>query len=135
MAARDKTVPKTLRLVASEVRRAARLRPFFPEATSEADMARLIFLRGLLVLEAEVVGAGGTPPPGQSEAALVGMLTPRMLAVVALLARHGKLPHLAVAGGGPTASALVPPKPLTNDADTVDASADADMQSLGADFL
>lgn len=133
---RRQTAVKSIRLTSEELRRAARIHPFFPEATSAADMYRTIFLRGLLVLEAEVVGSGGTPPPGQSEAALVGMLTPRMLAVVALLARHGKLPHLDVAGGGPSAAALAPPKPLTDDGiGTVDASADADMQSLGADFL
>ena len=119
-----------------EIRRAARLQRFFPESASEADFHRTIFLRGLLVLEAEVVGAGGPPPPGQSEAALVGILIPRILTVLALLERHGKLPRPAVAGGGPSEAAPTTLQPPTDDGiDMVDASADDDMQSLGADFL
>ena len=133
---RRPTAVKSIRLTSEEIRRAARLQRFFPEAASEADFHRTIFLRGLLVLEAEVVGAGGPPPPGQSEAALVGMLTPRILTVLALLERHGKLPRLAGASGGPNEAAPPATQPKTDDEiDMVDAGAADDMQSLGADFL
>lgn len=93
-----RTMVKGLRLTPAELRRASRLRPFFPEAGTEADFTRLIYLRGLLLLEAEVAGAGGGAPPGQREADLAAIVLPRILAALQLLERAGRLPHPA---GGP----------------------------------
>jgi hypothetical protein len=128
-----RTTVKGIRLTAQEVRRAGRLRAFFPEAGEEADFNKLVYLRGLVLLEAEVAGAGGGLPPGQTEESLSTIILPRILSVLGLLGRVGKLPQVYP---------LVPPTERTETAGanegelTIDPSAADDVAGLGGgDFL
>jgi hypothetical protein len=126
----SRTMPKGVRLSEDELRRVARLLPKFPEVSSESDMLRYIFLRGLLLLEADLVGAGNVPPPEMTEELLVSMLLPRMLGALTLLERHGKLPQRE---SHPVQAALVPALPPVPG--TVVEEVGEDMENLGADFL
>lgn len=131
-----RTTTKGIRLTPAELHRAARLRDFFPEVGEEAELHKLVFLRGLLLLEAEVAGAGGGTPPGISEAELGTIVLPRILAVLQLLGRLGKIPPLLGAGDwSPPSLEQRLDAPLEQVDGAIDATAAQDIERIGSDFL
>lgn len=126
-----RTTVKGVRLTPQELKRAERVRGFYPEATEEAAFTRLVYLRGLLLIEAEVAAAGGGLPPGHSAASLAALAMPRVLPALQLLAAQGVLPGLVVVAGAP-----LPPPAGDGELIDIEASAADDVADLGAaDFL
>jgi hypothetical protein len=72
------------------------VRPFFPEADSEGELAYRLWRRGLEVTLAEAVSLGVVPPPGITEAELASLVAQRLLLSVPLLRRTGKLALLGL---------------------------------------
>lgn len=76
-----RTQTKGIRLTEAEVARARALAPLHPAASSEAELLRVIFVRGLLVEEAGLA-ATGVVPMGMTEAQLAaGVLAPVLAAL------------------------------------------------------
>lgn len=122
----SRTSTRGIRLTEAELKRARRLAGLHPAATSEADLLRTIFLRGLLIEEAAQVEISG-PPPGMSESQLAaGVLAPVLTALL-FLARMGVVPQAVQA---PAASAQTPASPVD-----LDESAADDVSGLGGAFL
>jgi hypothetical protein len=123
-----RTVPKTIRLTVGELARAQRLIALHPAAGSDADLLRTIFLRGLLLEEAQLAAVGDLPP-GMTETQLTaGVLAP-VLAALQFLTRLGVVPQLALAASG-----MVPELPAAP-VETLDPMAAEAVSGLGSAFL
>jgi hypothetical protein len=74
----------------------AMVRPFFPDAASESELAYRLWRRGLEVTLGELVGLGAALPPGASEELIAGLVAQRLLLCVPLLRRTGTLALLGL---------------------------------------
>lgn len=129
------TSVKSVRLLPQEVERFARLKRFYPEAASESDMIKLATVRGLALLEAEVVASGGGVSKGMTEEDLASVILPRILPALTWLARMGRLPHLLAAPIPASKAVTDDRKEADNALDEIDPNAADDIGGLGGDFL
>lgn len=110
------------------------VRPFFPEATSEGELAYRLWRRGLELALAEAVGIGAQLPPGVTEQQLANLAAQRLLLSVPLLRQTGVLALLGVVDSASTLSSATPIiAPAPDDIDT--RAADAISSLGGGDFL
>lgn len=72
------------------------VRPLFPEADTEAELAYRLWRRGLEGSLAEAASFGVALPPGGSEELIAGLVAQRLLLAVPLLRRTGKLSILGL---------------------------------------
>lgn len=129
------SAPKSVRFGLEELRRLERLRRFFPEATNEADLIRIAFQRGLILMEAEVAGAGGGVADGLTEEQLAVIALPRMFSALNWLGRLGYLPHLAMAPPMSAPTRIADSVEPNVDTLAFDPAAADDIGGLGGDFL
>ncbi len=122
----SRTSTRGIRLTEAELKRARRLAGLHPAATSEADLLRTIFLRGLLIEEAAQAEIDGSPP-GMSESQLAAGLLAPVLTALQFLARMGVIPQAVQA---PAASAQTPTSPVDLDESAADI-----ISGLGGAFL
>ena len=109
------------------------VRPFFPEHTSEGELAYRLWRRGLELALAEAASVGAAFPAGTSEEQIVSLVAQRLLLCLPLLRRSGMLYLLEVAVGSvvpePSASH---PAAASSEVDTIDESAAKVISGLGA---
>ncbi len=144
------TTSKGVRLTPHELERLNRLRPFFPEAATEAEMIRFATQRGLALMEAEVAASGGGMPSGIREEDLATIILPRIIVTVLWLTRIGRLDGVApapVSGGTIDATTIDAttidattidadaPQETEEEAFVIDPSAAGDIDALGGEFL
>lgn len=122
-----------LRVPPDDERLLALVQPYLPEADSAGELAYRLWRRGLELTLAELAGLGVMLPLGLSEEQLATLSAQRVVALLPLLRRTGKL---ALLGLEQPAQEQVPViAALTTEA-AIDASATAAISSLGAaDFL
>jgi hypothetical protein len=114
------------------------VRPLFPEADSEGELAYRLWRRGLELTLAEGAGLGATLPAHSSEELIASLVVQRLLLCMPLLRRTQKL---ALLGLEETSSLVrsvgAPAVPLTvTDTETIDASASDAIADLGgSNFL
>ncbi len=72
------------------------VRPFFPDITSEGELAYRLWHRGLEVTLGELAGLGATLPLGMSEELLASLVAQRLLLCLPLLRRTGTLGLLGI---------------------------------------
>lgn len=114
----------------------AAVRPFFPEAGSEGELAYRLWRRGLELSVAELVGLGVALPPGTSEELIASLVAQRLLLCVPLLRRAGMLPLLGLAAPPPAEPSTVARTQAAPEADVIDAGAADAVTGLGAaEFL
>ena len=122
-----------LRVPPDDERLLAMVRPYLPEADSAGELAYRLWRRGLELTLAELAGLGAMLPAELSEEQLATLSAQRVVSLLPLLRRTGKLALLGLeqaaqerqpAIGAPTADTAI------------DASATAAISSLGGgDFL
>lgn len=108
------------------------VRPFFPEVETEGELAYRLWRRGLELTLAELAALGTTLPAGLSEEQLATLSAQRVVLLLPLLRRTGKLHHL---GLEPLAS--FPPQPLPSALPIAidEAAASVIVDLGGAEFL
>lgn len=122
-----------LRVPPDDERLLALVQPYLPEADSAGELAYRLWRRGLELTLAELAGLGATLPTGLSEEQLATLSAQRVVAVLPLLRRTGKL---ALLGLEQPAQGHAPPIATPTAETTIDASASVAISSLGAaDFL
>jgi hypothetical protein len=112
-------------------------RPFFPDATSEGELAYRLWRRGLEVTLAELIGLGAALPPDASEELIASLVAQRLLLCVPLLRRTGKLALLGLAVAAAHDNVPTPDVAVASLAgDLIDESAAITVAGLGgSDFL
>jgi hypothetical protein len=108
------------------------VRPLFPEADSEGDLAYRLWRRGLELTLAEFAGLDIKLPPEITEEILATLAAQRLLLCLPLLRRTGKLVLLGIESATALAMPTSPPDGPA-DIDTAAASTIAGMG--GSDFL
>lgn len=122
-----------LRVPPDDERLLALVQPYLPEADSAGELAYRLWRRGLELTLAELAGLGVTLPLGLSEEQLATLSAQRVVALLPLLRRTGKL---ALLGLEQPAQEQVPTIATPTEDTAIDASATAAISSLGAaDFL
>lgn len=125
-----RTTVKSIRLGDEEVSQVASAwRKMFPEASTESDVIRLIFLRGLQLTQAEIAGLTGEAPNGIDEKELALLLVQRVLHVMPLLKRAGYAQTLDIGskeGGAQTTE---------GETYIIEASAANSVEELGGEIL
>lgn len=114
------------------------VRPLFPEADSEGELAYRLWRRGLELSLAEAGGLGAELPPGMTERHLASLVAQRLLLCMPLLRRTGMLGLLENEAAAPGRLALAEGNSPTiaTGAEALDASASDAIAGLGgADFL
>lgn len=114
------------------------VRPFFPEADSEGELAYRLWRRGLEVTLAEAVGSGAALPTEITEEGLAALVAQRLLLCLPLLRRTGTLSLLGLdAGHQERLLTAESHRPLNSTApDTIDLRAAEVIAALGGnDFL
>lgn len=113
------------------------VRPLFPEATSEGEVAYRLWRRGLELTLAEFVSLGAPPPPGESERLLANLVARRLLLCLPLLRRTGTLSLLGLETPYPATvtSVSAPPNEPSATAAIDTSAADAITALGGSDFL
>ncbi len=107
------------------------VRPFFPDADSEGDLAYRLWRRGLELTLAELVGLSAALPPELTEETLATLTAQRLLLALPLLRRTGKVALLGMEL--PKLSREVVGRPVDG---TIDATAATTIAGLGGnDFL
>jgi hypothetical protein len=110
------------------------VRPFFPEADSEGELAYRLWRRGLELALAEAVGLGAQLPPGVTEQHLATLAAQRLLLSVPLLRQTGVLALLGSIDSAATLSSATPI--IAPDPDDINTRAADTISSLGGgDFL
>jgi len=114
------------------------VRPFFPEADTEGELAYRLWRRGLDVTLAEAVGVGASLPPGISEEGIARLAIQRLLLCLPLFRRTNLLALL----GLEIAPSISPPDieaklaSISGPEEPVDEHAAAAIMSLGgSEFL
>lgn len=122
-----------LRVPPDDERLLAMVQPYLPEADSAGELAYRLWRRGLELTLAELAGLGAVLPAGLSEEQLATLSAQRVVLLLPLLRRTGKLALL----GLEQAAQQQLPAIATPTADTaIDASAAAAVSNLGGgDFL
>lgn len=122
-----------LRVPPDDERLLAMIQPYLPEADSAGELAYRLWRRGLELTLAELAGLGAALPTGLSEEQLATLSAQRVVALLPLLRRTGKLALLGLEQPVQEQLSAI----ATPTADTaIDASASAAISSLGAaDFL
>jgi hypothetical protein len=103
------------------------VRPLFPEADSEGDLAYRLWRRGLELTLAELAGLGITLPPELSEDLLATLVAHRLLLCLPLLRRTGTLALL----GSELAPALAMPISPPDGSADIDTAAAATIAGMG----
>jgi hypothetical protein len=111
------------------------VRPLFPEADSEGELAYRIWRRGLELALAEMAGLGGRLPAETSEEALAMLTAQRLLLCLPLLRRTGKLALFGVEAS-PGEQVSLPSTAAASPDQAIDSGAADAITSLGgSDFL
>lgn len=122
-----------LRITGQDEELLSLVRPFFPDADSEGDLAYRLWRRGLEITLAELVSVGVALPAGVAEDYIATLVAQRIALCLPLLQRSGRLALLGLD------SALPPAIPLRLSSDEpadIDAAAAVTIVSLGgSDFL
>lgn len=122
-----------LRVPPDDERLLAMIQPYLPEADSASELAYRLWRRGLELTLAELAGLGATLPLGLSEEQLATLSAQRVVALLPLLRRTGKL---ALLGLEQPSQQQIPAIAAPTAETAIDASATAAISSLGAaDFL
>ena len=122
-----------LRVPPDDERLLAMIQPYLPEADSAGELAYRLWRRGLELTLAELAGLGATLPSGLSEEQLATLSAQRVVAILPLLRRTGKL---ALLGLEQPAQQQVPAIAAPTADTAIDASAAAAVSNLGGgDFL
>lgn len=114
------------------------VRPFFPEAETEGELAYRLWRRGLDVTLAEIVGVGALLPPGVSEEGVARLAVQRLLLCLPLFRRTNLLALLGLELAHETSPLDTEAKPTSihDLEEPVDEHAAAAIMSLGgSDFL
>jgi hypothetical protein len=114
------------------------VRPFFPEAETEGELAYRLWRRGLDVTLAEIVGVGALLPPGVSEEGVARLAVQRLLLCLPLFRRTNLLALLGLELARQTSPLDMEAKPasIRDLEEPVDERAAAAIMSLGgSDFL
>lgn len=114
-----------LRITAHDEALLAVIRPLFPEAASEGELAYRLWRRGLEVSLAEAASLGATLPPGMTEELLAGLVAQRLLLCLPLLRRTGTLALLGHDAAPPT-------RPSVSESHQAGTGAPADRIDTGA---
>lgn len=126
-----------LRITSQDEAFLAVVRPFFPEAASESELAYRLWRRGLELALAEVASIGAALPPGTTEEALASLVAQRLLLTLPLLRRTGRLAMLELEASPLTVRKPAPvARPNPQAAEAIDVSASDAISGLGgSDFL
>lgn len=128
-------VQKALRITERDELLLETVRAVVPEASSESDLAYILWKRGLILTLAKALGGGAPPPPAMGEDLLATLIAQELLNAMPLLQRTGRLDrlNLVLAASGQLAS----PTPLPPvSADEVDSVSVEELTTLGgADFI
>lgn len=114
------------------------VRPFFPEAETEGELAYRLWRRGLDVTLAEIVGVGALLPPGVSEEGVARLAVQRLLLCLPLFRRTNLLALLGLELARQTSplDTEAQPASIHDLEEPVDEHAAAAIMSLGgSDFL
>lgn len=114
------------------------VRPFFPEAETEGELAYRLWRRGLDVTLAEIVGVGALLPPGVSEEGVARLAVQRLLLCLPLFRRTNLLALLGLELARQTSplDTEAQPASIRDLEEPVDERAAAAIMSLGgSDFL
>jgi len=108
------------------------VRPLFPEADSEGDLAYRLWRRGLELTLAELASVGVALPPPLREETLATLVAQRLLLCLPLLRRTGTLALL----GSESAPALAMPTSPSDGPADIDTAAAVTIAGMGGgDFL
>jgi hypothetical protein len=120
------------RATPKEVERAQAVAARYPAARTQSDLNVQLWLRGLLLAEAQAVAAGAPLPRGMREEVLATAIAQELLAVLPLLRRTGRLALLGLELelSVPMAAAALA---VSMDTGEVDAAAAADVADMGGD--
>lgn len=122
-----------LRVPPDDERLLAMVQPYLPEADSAGELAYRLWRRGLELTLAELAGLGAVLPAGLSEEQLATLSAQRVVSLLPLLRRTGKL---ALLGLEQAAQQQLPAIAAPTADTAIDASAAAAVSKLGGgDFL
>lgn len=122
-----------LRVPPDDERLLAAVQPYLPEADSAGELAYRLWRRGLELTLAELAGLGAVLPTGLSEEQLATLSAQRVVSLLPLLRRTGKLVLL---GLEQVAQEQLPAIAAPSADTAIDASAAAAVSNLGGgDFL
>ena len=127
-----------LRITPRDAELLAVVRPFFPDADSEAELAYRLWRRGLELALTEAVSIGARLPPDTNEQLIAGLVAQRFLLCLPVLRRTGTLVLLGLEASSPTVVLTTADIPSTEHPSTeaIDASASDAITGLGgSDFL
>ena len=123
-----------LRVPPDDERLLAAVQPYLPDADSASELAYRLWRRGLELTLAELAGLGVALPPGLTDDYLATASAQRLLVLLPLLRRTGKLALLGLEQPEAATTSLV--SPAVPPESTIDASAAVIIATMGGgDFL
>ncbi|MEI8165826.1 MAG: hypothetical protein WCG26_05585 [Chloroflexales bacterium] len=133
-----RNVQKALRITEEDEILLETARAYVPEASSESDLAYILWKRGLILTLAKALSAGASPPTVLAEEQLATLIAQELLSVMPLLHRTGRLHllNLVLAAAGEHPPAAPPAQASVEEFETASAEELDELADMGGvDFI